>query len=93
MVQGDDPIAGATGSSLTLRDLSETDAASYTVVAINSEGEATSDAAVLSVNTIKNPELLVHLLLDEKEGLAAADGSGNEFNGMLEDFGSEMPIG
>ena len=86
--KGDDPIAGATGSSLTLRDLSETDAGSYTVVATNSEGEATSDAAVLSVNTIKNPELLVHLLLDEKEGLAAADGSGNEFNGTLEDFGS-----
>ena len=83
-----DPIAGATGSSLTLDDLTDADAASYTVVATNSEGEATSDAAVLSVNTIKNPELLVHLLLDEKKGLAAADVSGNEFNGMLENFGS-----
>ncbi|MDB4341743.1 immunoglobulin domain-containing protein [bacterium] len=86
--KGADPIAGATGYSLTLDDLTDADAASYTVVATNSEGEATSDAAVLSVNTIKNPELLVHLLLDEKEGLAAADGSGNEFNGTLEDFGS-----
>ena len=86
--KGDDPIAGANDSSLTLRDLSETDAGSYTVVATNLEGEATSDAAVLSVNTIKNPELLVHLLLDEKEGLVAADGSGNDFNGTLENFGS-----
>lgn len=44
------PIAGATGATLTLTNVQAGDAASYTVVATNSVGSATSDAAMLVVN-------------------------------------------
>lgn len=43
------PISGATAATLTLSNVSGTDAASYTVVATNSAGSATSGAAVLTI--------------------------------------------
>lgn len=45
-------IGGATISSFTLNNVQLTDAGSYSVVASNSAGQATSDAAVLTVNTV-----------------------------------------
>jgi len=43
-------ISGATGASYTLANAALTDEASYTVVASNTAGSVTSNAAVLSVN-------------------------------------------
>jgi hypothetical protein len=43
------PIAGATGSTYTIGSAAAADAGSYTVVATNSVGSATSNAGVLSV--------------------------------------------
>ncbi|HEV2438387.1 MAG TPA: immunoglobulin domain-containing protein [Verrucomicrobiae bacterium] len=45
------PISGATSSTLTLTNVQPTDAGSYTVMASNSVGTATSSAAVLTVTT------------------------------------------
>jgi hypothetical protein len=44
-------IAGATGATLVLAGVTLGDAGTYTCVATNSEGSATSDAAILTVNT------------------------------------------
>ena len=44
------PLAGETAPSLTLTNLQSSDAASYTCVATNSAGSATSSAATLTVN-------------------------------------------
>ena len=44
------PIGGQTGSSLSLSNVQAADAASYTCVATNSAGSATSNAATLTVN-------------------------------------------
>jgi hypothetical protein len=44
-------ISGATSSSLALTDLQTSDAGSYDCVITNTEGTATSDAAVLSVSS------------------------------------------
>jgi len=43
-------ISGATGLTLTLNDVTDADEGSYTAVATNSQGSATSAAAVLTVN-------------------------------------------
>jgi hypothetical protein len=43
-------ISGATNASLTLSNVSSSDAATYTIVATNSAGAATSTSAVLTVN-------------------------------------------
>jgi Immunoglobulin domain len=45
------PIAGATGNSFVLTNVTATDAATYTVVAANNLGAAASNGAVLSVGT------------------------------------------
>jgi Immunoglobulin domain/FG-GAP-like repeat len=45
-------ISGATASSYTIAKVSTSSAGSYTVVATNSAGTATSSAAVLAVNTV-----------------------------------------
>ncbi len=45
-------IAGATSSSYTITKVSTASPGSYTVVATNSAGAATSNAAVLAVNTV-----------------------------------------
>jgi hypothetical protein len=48
-------IANATSSSLTLSNVATTDAATYTVVATNSAGSATSNGALLTVNAVGLP--------------------------------------
>ena len=50
--KGGTDIAGATGSTLTLASISAADAATYTVVATNSAGSATSTGAVLTVSAV-----------------------------------------
>jgi Immunoglobulin domain/FG-GAP-like repeat len=45
-------ISGATANSYTITKVSTASAGSYTVVATNSAGSATSNAAVLAVNTV-----------------------------------------
>jgi hypothetical protein len=47
----DTPIPGATNSSLTLSNISLTDAGTYTVIATNSVGSTTSSGAVLMITT------------------------------------------
>lgn len=50
--KGGTPIAGATGSSLTLANVQSADAGSYDVVATNAAGTATSAAATLTVTPV-----------------------------------------
>ncbi len=52
-------IGGATAATLSLTSVGTTDAGSYTVVATNSEGSATSNAATLTVNQVSSGELTV----------------------------------
>jgi hypothetical protein len=48
-------VSGATTNSLVITDLESGDAASYTCKATNSKGFATSDAAVVTVNSCSSP--------------------------------------
>ncbi len=50
-------ISGATNSSYSISSVQASDAGSYTVVASNSAGSATSNAAVLSVNSTSAPAI------------------------------------
>ena len=50
--KGGVPIAGATGSSLTLTNVQATDAGNFDVVVTNLYGAATSSVAILAVNTV-----------------------------------------
>lgn len=49
--KGLDPISGATSSTYTVPAASADDAGTYTVVATNSQGPATSNAAVVTINS------------------------------------------
>lgn len=53
-------ISGATSSTLTLNNLSAGDAGSYTVVASNADGTASSSVATLTVNAAIKPEFTQH---------------------------------
>jgi alpha-tubulin suppressor-like RCC1 family protein len=58
--RGTTAIAGATGATLTLNNVSAGDAGSYTVVVTNSVGSVTSNAAVLTVQAA-DPGRLINL--------------------------------
>lgn len=63
-------IASATNASLTLTNLQASDAGTYTVVATNSAGSATSNGAVLTVTSSSAPSISV-----QPEGHTVATGS------------------
>ena len=63
-------VSGATNTSLTLNNLQSSDAGTYTVVATNSAGTATSNGAVLTVTTSSAPSISV-----QPEGHTLAAGS------------------
>jgi len=52
------PIIGATGATLTLTSVTTADAATYTAVATNSAGSATSNGAVLTVATASSAPII-----------------------------------
>ncbi|MGH7956966.1 MAG: immunoglobulin domain-containing protein, partial [Opitutaceae bacterium] len=58
--KGTDAIAGATGVTLSLTNVTTADSGNYTVVAANSVGSVTSNTAVLAVNPA-NPGRLLNL--------------------------------
>jgi hypothetical protein len=60
MLNGTTPVAGATDSTLLISDAASA-AGSYTCVATNSAGSATSTAATISLVTTSNPGHLVNL--------------------------------
>lgn len=82
-------LAGATNSSLTLTNLQVTDAGNYTAVLSNPGGSVASLVAQL---TVTNPPvditsgLVLHLALDEGNGLVAADSTTNHHDGSLQGF-------
>jgi uncharacterized delta-60 repeat protein len=53
--KGTAPLAGKTGTTLSISPVQSADAASYTVVAANSAGSTTSNAAVLTVSSGGTP--------------------------------------
>lgn len=55
---GGSPLSGQTSGTLTLSNIQTTDAGSYTVIATNSAGTATSSAATLTVLTA--PSIVTH---------------------------------
>jgi sugar lactone lactonase YvrE/ribosomal protein L30E len=55
--KGSANIAGATSASYSISNVSMTDAGSYTVIATNSIGAATSTAATLTVNAVTPPPM------------------------------------
>lgn len=63
-------VAGATGASLTLTNVSATQAGSYTVVATNSAGSTTSSAATLALASAAGP-----IISTQPLGATAAAGS------------------
>jgi hypothetical protein len=83
-------IVDATTNTLHLTDLRLEDAGSYMVVVRNSEGAATSPAAVLQVTPAPAPDTATGLValwkFDESSGLAAADSSGRGNNASLVNF-------
>jgi hypothetical protein len=54
-------ISGATSSTLVVNNATVANAGSYTCVATNASGHATSDAATLGVTTTTNPGRLINL--------------------------------
>jgi len=72
-------IDGATDVTLTLINLQLTDAGTYTLVASNAAGTATSQGAVLQVHPATPPAYEIGMIarwtFDETNGLAAADSS------------------
>ncbi len=87
-------LTGATGSSLSLQNLSKEDAGSYTVVVTNSDGSLTSLPAILSVNsatvsTTFNPSASggylgkVHALALQADGRILLGGDFTSLNGDL----------
>ncbi len=82
-------VSGATNSSLTLTNVQVADAGGYAVVLNNPGGSITSVVAQLSVT---NPPvditsgMVMHLALDDGQGLVAADSTINHHNGILQGF-------
>lgn len=65
------PIPGATGESLVISGVQNTDAGNYTVVATNSQGSTTSNVAVLTVNPLNQAPIFVQ----QPENASANDGA------------------
>ena len=70
--KGSATLSGQTGTSLTLNNVQTTDAGSYTAVATNSAGTATSNAATLTVN---QPATAPSFTTQPQSQTAAAGGS------------------
>jgi hypothetical protein len=62
------PIAGATGSTLTLSNMNESQAGSYTVVVTNGRGSTTSSAANITVATASNLSRIINLSARARAG-------------------------
>lgn len=62
------PIPGATQASLTLNPVRATDAGSYTVVVSNAHGSATSQPAVLTINTATDRPRFTEFRFVPREG-------------------------
>jgi hypothetical protein len=77
--KGGTNIDGATDVTLTLTNLAPTDAGSYTLVANNGLSSATSQVAVLQVESANVPPyetgMIAHWTFDETNGSVAADSS------------------
>ena len=86
------PIAGATHATLQFNNVTTNDAGSYIVRISNAIGAVTSDPAIIMVDD-PAPDLasglVLHLKLDETSGTAAADSSGANHHGVLQDFPEE----
>jgi hypothetical protein len=82
-------IANATNSTLTLTNLAAANAGSYTVVVRNAVGSITSSEAKVTVNDpapALDQGLVLYLKFDETSGTDAADSSGLNHPGVLQDF-------
>jgi Immunoglobulin domain len=66
------PISGATSSALVLSGATSSDAGSYTCVATNSAGTATSSPATLTVVSTSNPGRLINLSCRAQVGKGAS---------------------
>lgn len=90
--KGEVELTGATNSFLTLTNVQVGDAGDYAVVLSNPAGTVTSAVATLSVT---NPPvditsgLVMHLTLDDGEGLVAKDATSNHHDGTLQGFPGE----
>jgi hypothetical protein len=81
-------ISGAQGSTLMLINLAMEDSGNYTVKVTNSEGEATSSAATLVVESLDHitSGLIAYWNFDETQGTELADQSGKGNHGVLNNF-------
>ncbi len=84
-------IAGATGSTLTVANLSESSAGSYNVIVSNPGGRARSRSAVVEVlaNAQIASGLIAHLKFDETEGRTIANAVAGAQAGELRETGFE----
>ena len=59
-----DPIPGATGASYVIANVIAGDAGSYTVVATNSAGSATSDVAILTIGIVAPSNAVISIAVE-----------------------------
>ena len=83
-----EPLRAATEPALVIPDVSQADAGEYTVRVQNDHGETISNTAVLSVTPVEGLDTgrAGYWAFDETSGESAADGSGNELDGVLLGF-------
>jgi hypothetical protein len=82
------PIEGATNRQLTLNRLLPSDAGAYSVQITNSQGEATSENAVLTIEELGaiTSGLAAHFTFDETSGETVGDVTDNKMSGTLFNF-------
>jgi hypothetical protein len=85
-MKGGSPLAGATGSSLTLTNLQVSDAGNYSVQITNMVGITTSSNAVLQVSIFSITNTVAYWKFNETSGLTATDSSGNNNTANLQLF-------
>ncbi len=89
-------LAGATNATLTLSAVTAADAGSYTLVATNAAGSATSNAATLTVNATGGDitsNLAGWWKFDEGSGSSAADSAGGNTGTILSPAWTTGPVG
>ncbi len=82
------PIEGAQSSRFEITKISTEDAGDYTVAMTNSQGEVTTEAATLEVETLGDVTsgLVAYYPFNEEDGDKLKDASGNGIDGDLQNF-------
>jgi hypothetical protein len=85
------PIAGATGSSLTMTNIQQTAAGLYSVRVVNNLGAVSSSDAVLSI--VARAGLIIPAGLETREGVGASGGLTEQLRLQQVYGGSQFPAG